>query len=261
LNHRLLAAHYIALGEPRKALEATREEARLFGRLAEEDPRNEADRRQSGIAFRNLGSSLPAAEGAPLLRKALETAEELLRREPMSTERQLDLADAAGALGANASAQKEYDEAERNLRRALAIRTEAAGKDALNARPLTGIGLSHSALARLELERGGLDRADDEAASGLEIIGRFRASHPEDVRARGIQATLLVTLAKVREAQARAPAAASRARLTEARDLYAKSREIYEELAPTLPRMVGLAAAIARDIERCDAALAALPGR
>jgi tetratricopeptide (TPR) repeat protein len=262
LNYRNLASLYDALGEPGKAVEADREEARLFGRLAEEDPRNEEDRRQSGIALRSLGARLTGVEGVALLRTALDTAEDLLRRDPMSTERQLDLADALAALGANASRRGVYDEAEPILRKACAIRSEVARKDVLNARPLTGLGESHSALARLDLARGRFGRADDEAASGLEVIERFRAAHPEDVRARGIQAGLLITLARLREAQARGgTAAASRARLTEARDLYARSRGIYEEVIPTAPTAARMAAGMARDVERCKAALTALPER
>ena len=75
------------------------EKGRLFGRLAQEDPRNEEDRRQSGIALRSLGAILPPADGLPLLKKAFETADDLARRDPMSAERRLDLADAWNALG------------------------------------------------------------------------------------------------------------------------------------------------------------------
>ena len=260
-NHRHLAALFDALGEPSKALAAAREEARLFGRLTEEDPRNEADRRQNGIALQNLGSRLPADEAAPLLQKAFETAEELLRREPMSVERQLDMADSLSALGANAVRRKD-DRAEANYRRALEIRTEVAGRDTIDARPQTGLAQSHLALAHLELRRGRPDHAAEEAASGLGVIGRFRVAHPDDLRARALEASLLAALAAVREAQAKdAAPAARRARMTQARDLYAKSRELYQQVVATVPVAAKMAAAREPDIKRCEAALAALPER
>ena len=68
------------------------------------------------------------------------------------------MADALSSIGAKAAQRGDYDEAERDFRRALSIRFDAAGKDALNARPLTGLGESYSALARLELARGRLYR-------------------------------------------------------------------------------------------------------
>jgi tRNA A-37 threonylcarbamoyl transferase component Bud32 len=256
----LTAAIFDPFDEPGKALEATREEARLFSRLAEEDPRNEADRRQSGIALRNLGSRLPAADGAAPLKKSVEIAEDLLRKQPMNVERRLDLADALHSLGANTAAQRKDDQAEKHLRRALAIRTEIAGKDAVNARPLTGLGRSYLEVARLELDRGRLERAAEEAASGLDVIGRFRAGHPDDLRRFGIESDLRAALAATREAQAKgASPSASRVLLKEARDLYTKSRELNEEIVATVPVAAKRAAAFGLDAERCEAALAALP--
>ena len=58
-------ALYEALEEPGKLVEAAREQVRLFSRLAEEDPRNEEDRRQTGIALRTLGASVSGAREMP----------------------------------------------------------------------------------------------------------------------------------------------------------------------------------------------------
>ena len=178
----------------------------------------------------------------------------------MSAERRLDLADALHCLGANAAAQREGDQAEKHLREALTIRAEIAGKDAFNARPLTGLAKSYLELARLELARGRLERAAEEATRGLDVIGRFRAGHPTDLRRFGIEADLRAALAAAREAQARGAApSASRLLLEEARGLYTRSRELNEEIIATIPVAARRAAEFRREAGRCEAALAALP--
>ena len=112
----------------------------------------------------------------------------------------------------------------------------------------------------MELARGRLERAADEAARGLEVIGRFRATHPEDARALNIQGGLLVTVARIREEQARGAAAPEqRAHLAEACGLYEKVRAMYEGVP--MPMAANLANATARDAERCRIALAAVSER
>ncbi len=75
-----------------------------------------------------------------------------------------------------------------------------------------------------------------------------------------MQTSLLATLAAVREAQAKGVTSLDRRdRLTEARDLYKRSRTLCEEFVETAPRAAKQAAAFGRDVERCEAALVALP--
>jgi tetratricopeptide (TPR) repeat protein len=235
--------------------------------LVSADPSNRLLRRNLGVDHNYLGRDLRAAgrarEAVAEHRKALAIAAALSASDPASSEYQHDVAITHYHL-ANALADvRALPAAHEQYRRAAAMKEAMRLAEPSNARHADDLALIYTGIASVLAEAGALDAADEAARRAVPLAEAAAARAASNQRARANLAAAYLVAGRVhaRRAERRGGRDGSAA-WREARRWYGQSLGLWQEQRRrgTLSALdAAKPALIAREIARCDAALAAAP--
>jgi serine/threonine protein kinase/tetratricopeptide (TPR) repeat protein len=264
-SYHKIAGGFAERGEFREALPVWRKEIELFEALWRENPTDKRAQRNVALSYKYTGSTLEAlgdtAGALDLYRKAVSLDEARSAADPTNAQARIDLSYSYGALSVCLGGTGDYDGALTTYRKAFAIRRALADADPKNVN-------AQMTVARAYLRIGEIFQMKADPVSALESYGKALAIEETLSKsdASNEVARERVAVALNHRASAEASiAAASRTPLVlradhwrEARSIYRKSLEIWQDLSRRgvlRASSAGEPDRVAQQIALCDEAL------
>jgi eukaryotic-like serine/threonine-protein kinase len=262
--HRIGDAQF-ELGDLPTALESFREDMKIGVALAQADPQNALARRDLVVGHHKLGKILTAmrdwAGALDHLRRALAICESLSDANPTSAEARSDLSISHFKIGEALAGMGNLNGALQQFRQSLAIDKALSEKDPSNAIARGNMAEGHVYIGDLLLKSRDYAGAAENYRQALRLYQEIADADPTNAEGQTYLANTYFNLGQATSALA---ANENRERLQEARSLYQKSRDIWQELGNRGVLTGDLAKApdeVARAIARCDAALSKLQAK